>query len=139
MKFIQLFLVLCAFNSLIASNLPYELTNKVYDTEIKTVTLESDYSSSTIPIISINGGNLRLNFDDLLNEERRFYYKVIHCDKNWNVSGMRDIDFINGFNDELMRNYEYSTNTRIKFIHYWLDLPNENTTFFITIPLLFYD
>lgn len=132
MKFIQLFLVLCAFNSLIASNLPYELANKVYDAEIKTVTLESDYSSSTIPIISINGGNLRLNFDDLLNEERRFYYKIIHCDKNWNVSGMRDIDFINGFNDELMRNYEYSTNTRIKFIHYWLDLPNENTTFKIS-------
>ena len=45
---------------------------------------------------------------------------------------MRDIDFINGFNDELMRNYEYSTNTRIKFIHYWLDLPNENTTFKIS-------
>lgn len=132
MKLIHFFIFLGIFNVLKAGELPYELTNKVYDTEIKTVTLESDYSSSTIPIISINGGSLRLNFDDLLNEERRFYYKIIHCDKNWNVSGMREIDFINGFNDELMRNYEYSTNTRIKFIHYWLDLPNENTSFKIS-------
>lgn len=117
----------------------YELTNKVYDDWIKTVTFEVNNSPTGFPIIRLQEGQFfMLKFDDLLNEERNFYYRIIHCDKDWTQSAMREIDYINGFQDERLRNYEYSVNTRIKYIHYWQQFPNKDFQFKISGNYILY-
>lgn len=111
----------------------YELHNRVYDDMIKSVTFEANNSPTGFPVIRLNEGQfIMLKFDDLINEERNFYYRIIHCDKDWSPSAMREIDYINGFQDERLRNYEYSVNTRIKFIHYWQQFPNKDFQFKIS-------
>ena len=80
----------------------------MYDEYIKTVTLEINNLPTNFPVMTLNSGQfVMLKFDDLINEERNFYYRIIHCDKDWQPSGLREIEYISGFNDERLRNYEY--------------------------------
>lgn len=41
----------------------------------------------------------------------------------------KEIEYITGFNDERLRNYEYSVNTKTPFLHYWQKFPNKDTDF----------
>ena len=112
------------------SDYEFNFRNELYDEYIKTVTLEINNLPTNFPIFTLNSGQyVMLKFDDLLNEERYLYYRVIHCDKNWQPSSLSEIETISGFNDERMRNYEYSINTKVPYIHYWQQFPNKDTQF----------
>lgn len=111
----------------------FEFKNKVYDENIRTVTLEVNDNPVVFPKIELNSSQtFVLKFDDLLNEERTYFYRIIHCDKNWKPSEIRELDYLSGFNDERLRKYEYSVNTRKPFIHYYQRFPNNDTRFRIS-------
>ena len=108
----------------------FNFKNQVYDEYIKTVTLEINNLPTNFPVMTLNSGQfVMLKFDDLINEERNFYYRIIHCNKDWQPSGLREIEYISGFNDERLRNYEYSVNTKTPYLHYWQKFPNKDTNF----------
>ncbi len=112
------------------SDYNFNFRNEVYDPYIKTVTLEVNNLPTLFPVITLNSSQyVMLKFDDLLNEERTLYYKIIHCNKEWEPSGLSEIEVINGFNDERLRRYEYSANTRTPYLHYWQQFPNKDTKF----------
>jgi hypothetical protein len=121
---------LVSFFGYSADNYNFDFTNNVYDNDIKTVTLEINNIPTNFPVMPMSSGQfVMLKFDDLLNEERILFYRIIHCDKDWQQSGLRELDYLVGFNDERLRNYEYSANTRIQYIHYWQQFPNKDTQF----------
>lgn len=108
----------------------YEHKDKIYDEYIKTSTVEVNNLPTNFPVLSLNSSQfVMLKFDDLLNEERTLYYRIIHCDKDWAPSKLREIEYISGFNDERLRNYSYSINTRVPYMHYWQQFPNKDTHF----------
>ncbi len=108
----------------------FEFHNRVYDEEIKSVELLLNDVPTLFPVLKLGSGDfVTIHFDDLLNEERIFFYRIIHCDKDWKPSTLRENEFLAGFNDERLRNYEYSINTRSQYIHYWKKFPNEDTQF----------
>jgi hypothetical protein len=131
MKNILIIILLSTFSLLKAGNdYNFKFKNDVYDEYIKTVTLEINNLPTNFPVMTLNAGQfVMLKFDDLLNEERNFYYRIIHCEKDWQPSGLREIEFIAGFNDERVRNYEYSVNTKTPYLHYWQQFPNKDTNF----------
>ena len=113
-----------------ASEYPYEFKNAVYDEYIKTVTLEVNNLPTNFPVLTLNSSEyIMLKFDDLLNEERTLYYRIIHCDKDWKPSRLSEIEYLSGFNDERLRNYSYSINTKIPYLNYWQQFPNKDTRF----------
>ena len=110
------------------SQVKYNYVNSVYDPYIKTVSLEVGNNPISFPILELNTDqSFILKFDDLLNEERNLFYRIIHCDKNWKPSRLTEIEYITGFNDERLRNYDYSVNTKTQYIHYWQQFPNRDT------------
>lgn len=125
-----LFLVLLASIKLYAEEFPYNFRNEIYDEYIKSVTLELNNNPTGFPLLTLGSSQyLMLKFDDMLDEQRVFYYRIIHCDKNWEPSGLREIEYISGYNDERLRNYDYSVGTRTSYFHYWQQFPNNNTKF----------
>jgi hypothetical protein len=125
---IVLWFLIMTFNILSAGDYPFRFQNEVYDQDIRSVTLEVNNLPTNFPILNLHSGQyVLLKFDDLLNEERRLYYRVIHCTKDWEPSGISEIEAIGGFNDERLRNYDYSINTKVPFIHYWQRFPNKDT------------
>ncbi len=105
----------------------FNYTNDVYVDYIKSVEFGLENANLSQPIINLNAtAKLMLKFDDVSNESRNFYYDIIHCDRNWNRSDMDNLDYIDGFTEEDIRNVEYSVNTFVEYAQYTLTLPNDD-------------
>ena len=104
--------------------------NHVYNKNIKTALLHLESDPLSFPNISLNSEQtLLLSFDDFETDLKTYVYTFIHCNANWEPSDLRDNDFINGFNINYLKDYEYSINTRQSYIHYWASFPNQNIAF----------
>lgn len=96
---------------------------------IKTLQLKVDGDASRLPVISLSGGEqLEVSFDDLTHEYVRYTYHLEHCDPEGNVTdGFFASDYVSALNDEeVIDDYEPSTNTTVLYTHYRLTLPNAN-------------
>ena len=79
------------------------------------------------PIKDLNSrGTLRLSFDDILGGDRDYTYRIIHCNKDWQPSDLTEMDYLDGFNDERIQDYEYSVGTKYDYTNYQLILPNDD-------------
>jgi hypothetical protein len=98
-----------------------------YETQIKTILLHpafSDPQATLQPAITKLGQwNLRLSFDDLKAERDNYYARIVHCNYDWSKSGLQDLDFMTDFNEFPITNFEFSVDTHIPYVHYWLGLP----------------
>ena len=81
------------------------------------------------PIINLNNGQVNISFDELSPEMTRFTYRIVHCDADWKQSALTPIEYMNGFQDQLLEDSEYSGNTSINYCHYRLSLPNKDVGF----------
>ncbi|MFT6851393.1 MAG: hypothetical protein ACJATA_002214, partial [Sphingobacteriales bacterium] len=107
----------------------FEFSDKIYDSNIKTVMLYHSTGEKLPPIITLGGDEtLTLKFDLLGQNIGDFSYKVIHCDANWQPDDLAENLYLDGFNGGLIQDYELSFSTLQPFIHYWLEFPNFNLT-----------
>ncbi|MCB0803379.1 MAG: DUF5103 domain-containing protein [Flavobacteriales bacterium] len=72
---------------------------------------------------------LELHFDDFDRKYKTYSYEFIHCNANWEPSGLNTQEFIEGFFSGFIENYSYSFNTYIPYMHFQLTFPNENIQF----------
>jgi hypothetical protein len=99
-----------------------------YEPQIKTISIHPaflDPEAILQPAVSKLGQpNLMLEFDDLNAGRESYYLRLIHCNRDWTKSGLQDLDFLNEFNEFPILNYEFSIDTHIPYIHYWINIPN---------------
>ncbi len=109
-----------------AEKLPNE--DVIYKDFIRTVLLYKDGFEMSSPVISLNSGDkLKLSFDDLDSDLKRYKYTIIHCEADWKTSGELMInDFIDGYREDDIRDFSYSYNTTTHYTHFSLLFPNEN-------------
>ncbi len=106
----------------------------VYSDNIMSAQIYINGQPAIAPIIHLKGGanSFTLHFDDLAEDSKDYYYQVIHCNRNWQPSDLDEIEYLDGFNGEEVRNDEYSNLTYVDYVHYSLTLPNEDTRFRIS-------
>jgi len=104
-----------------------QLSDRVYESTIKTVRLfraEADPLSQLFPAVTRMGKwDLILEFDDLHTERDNYYFKIIHCNQDWTKSSLIDLDFLMDYNEFPINNFEFSLDTWIPYVHYWVQLP----------------
>ncbi|MDV7186896.1 DUF5103 domain-containing protein [Lutibacter sp. TH_r2] len=93
---------------------------------IKTVILKPNTVNYYAPIMKL-GQLFTFSFDDLNADERDYYYKIEHCDIDWNPSNLMESEFLNGYAEERIRDYENSFNTLQYYTHYSVTFPNDDT------------
>lgn len=99
--------------------------NEVKKKSIHTVQMHPADWELTEPIIELNGDNqLLFSFDDITENIQDYSYKIIHCTSNWQNSDLSEFDFIDGFTENQIQDYEHSFNTNVDFVHYSLKIPN---------------
>lgn len=99
----------------------------IYTENIKTVLFYKSGFELSPPLIKHNSNEkLTLKFDDLDADHKSYAYTIIHCNADWQPSGLSNYDYIDGFYDDEITNYEFSLNTIIPYTHYTLQFPNEN-------------
>ncbi len=104
----------------------------VYEDNIKTVLLypqandlDNPASATLQPaVLPIEQGSpLILEFDELGEETHNYHAKLYHCNADWTVSLLNDINFLSDYNDYTITNYQLSVNTKIPYTHYRLEVP----------------
>ncbi|MCK8480594.1 DUF5103 domain-containing protein [Psychroserpens algicola] len=94
---------------------------------IKTITFRSRTSSQgQLPIIRL-GESFHLEFDVLTTDEPDFYYTIEHYNYDWTRSNLVKMEYMNGFDNFRIVNYENSFNAYQLYSHYDLQIPNQQT------------
>jgi len=107
----------------IFGQIEYEVNPPDY---IKTINFRGATPESQLPIIRL-GDKLILEFDALNGEEADFYYKVEHYNYDWTPSVLVKSEYLNGFDNQRILDYENSFNTFQIYSHYVLQIPNNQT------------
>src|SRR5574344_226042 len=101
--------------------------NEIYSKQIKSLQVVVNEDWLSPPIMTLGGGNtLNIDFDDLTHTFQRYTYKIEHCEADWTVSNeIFESDFMEGFNNNNIEDYEESLNTTVLYNHYSLTIPND--------------
>jgi len=97
---------------------------------IKSVSINQG-TESLYPMFRLNEG-FNIEFDDLLAQGSDYYYKIKHCNADWTPSDLRITEYLSGFDNLRIQNFENSFNTLQNYMHYKLTLPNSSTKFLIS-------
>lgn len=91
------------------------------------VVLNDDFEA--LPVLQLNSDDrLDIGFDELSHNYRRLVYHVEPCDPDWtSADGLFESDWLDGFNDRPIDDYEPSLNTTVLYTHYRLQFPNDET------------
>ena len=82
------------------------------------------------PILELGSNTqLYLSFDDLSPDVRAYTFTVEHLDADWTPSDLSPTEYIDGFTENTLQDYEFSFNTLTPFTHYFFAFPNEDIAF----------
>lgn len=99
--------------------------------EIHTIQVNRNGNWNLNPVIALGSGdNIKISFDRISEDSfDRLRYKIHHCDAYWKLStGISEIDFLDGFNDNPISDYAPSINTTVEYTHFNLTLPNRDAS-----------
>jgi hypothetical protein len=100
----------------------------VYKPNIKTVQFHEISWEYTAPIIKLNSNEqLQLDFDDLDGGKKLYTMTFVHCNADWTPSDLMVSEYMVGFYDLNILNYDYAVNTAQKYTHYSLVFPQAGT------------
>src|SRR5690606_24229719 len=93
---------------------------------IKTILFKGNTPESQLPVLRL-GEQLVLEFDVLNGNEDDYYYKIQHYNYDWTPSRLVKTEYMDGFDNQRIRDYENSFNTYQIYSHYKLTIPNAQT------------
>lgn len=98
-----------------------------YEPQIRTVVVRPGFNDPETylepAVTRLGDPNLLLEFDDLRDQRDTYNLRIVHCNYNWTQSGLMDLDFLGVFNEFPINNFEFSVDTHIPYVHYWITLP----------------
>jgi hypothetical protein len=106
-----------------------EFINKSYRESIKTVQLVhfkgNKLVSTNNPVIELGKNErLLLTFDDISEEQQQYQVKILHLDKDWKEKSiLQSMDYLEEYNQFPIREFEFSFDTKMGYIHYEFQLP----------------
>ena len=106
-----------------------QLDNKVYADGINSVQLYVGYDQLAGAVGTLGVDTFLVSFDDLEQEVRHPKFTFIHCTHDWKWSQLNPIEYINGFMEDNITEYDPSFNTIEPYIHYQATFPNEDIAF----------
>lgn len=93
---------------------------------IKTIIFKGP-TADQFPVVQL-GESMTLQFDDLTAKEQDYYYKIVHCDYDWTPSQLLKSQYLSGFDNQRIIDYENSYTTLQPYSNYRLTIPNENVS-----------
>ncbi|MCL2097736.1 MAG: DUF5103 domain-containing protein [Bacteroidales bacterium] len=97
------------------------------DPDIRSVQCFVGNNELTDPVMELGGNEkITLWFDDLNEKRGSLKYIIVHCDANWNEDRLYLADYMDGFEENYLRDYALSFQTKINYLHYSLQIPNED-------------
>lgn len=104
-----------------------------FSPRIKTVQVKANGEWGEPPLILLNAGQwVDISFDDLQASYQRYFYTITHCNADWTQSDLLVSEYMTGFNDRQIEDYEPAIGTEMDYCHYFFSLPNEDTKLLVS-------
>ncbi len=98
----------------------------VFDEHIKSLRIHMAGNDFGAPIVVLGTDDrILIEFDHLAEDREYFRYSLVHCNANWQPSGLVDSEFLDGFNEGTIETFDFSRATKTHYVHYELTIPNE--------------
>lgn len=100
--------------------------DEIYVDYIKGVSFHITGLPTSFPTLTLGSSSLNISFDDMGGSFYDYSYRIVHCDKDWNPTDISEIEYLDGFNGELIEDFTTSENTYVDYTHYNLVIPNRD-------------
>lgn len=105
---------------------------EVISTDIKSVCFNVKGDSFSCPVVQMGSESpLILSFDDVSGKTPSYYYSITLCNANWTETRLSPSEYMQGLFTYPVTNYQPSFNTMVHYVHYELELPNEDVQFIL--------
>jgi len=109
--------------------LPLTLTgaSRTLSPQIRSLQVVANQDWLSPPVIRLGSDDvIHVAFDELSHNFHRYVYRLEHCEEDWTPSEeIFESDWLEGFNDNIIDDYQNSVNTTVAYTHYTLQIPNE--------------
>ena len=121
-------ILLTIFSIFMATAVGAQFTTQ-YSNTIKTPQMMLNDDWAAPPVLELGGSDIiHFSFDELSHMYHRSVCRVVHCNADGTPSDLLEIDYLEGFNDFVIEEWENSHNTTQLYTHYTFDIPNENVS-----------
>ncbi len=129
-----LFMVLCAMAVSCCEGVYAQVvTDSNWREDVKTVTLYKNGVEGERPVLVLGSEDrLLLRFDVLGAEVEGYRYKIQHCDSRWQVDELEPYEYMNGFEEGPINNYNSSFTTLTDYVNYYEYIPSQYSQFLIS-------
>lgn len=102
-----------------------------FDEHFRTLQVEVEGAQMGFPpVIDLDGDDrLIVSFDELADDRSYLRYSIVHCNADWQPSGLVDSEVLDGFNEGTIDDWEYSRMAYTRYVHYRIVLPNDRFRF----------
>jgi hypothetical protein len=98
------------------------------DSKVRSIQLRTKQQSAN-PVMNLGGQTdfLELHFDILESNPRDLTYSLVLCNQDWSVNEfLTPSQYLDGFNESNNIDYDFSINTKVNYIHYFIRFPEES-------------
>ena len=72
-----------------------------------------------------SGDAVTVEFDVLSDDRDYLRYSVTHCNADWQPSQLAYVEYLDGFDEGTIDDYEFSQATSVHYVHYRFTIPND--------------
>lgn len=100
------------------------------DLKIKTLQIYPTDKPTDFPILELGSDqSVTISFDKMVFSHETFFYKIVHCNRDWSKSSLVDMEFFNGFVTGQIDEVNLSQSTVVNYTNYRLSLPQNGDSF----------
>jgi hypothetical protein len=110
----------------LAADYPNE--DRDYSSAVKTIQLYKTGFELSSPVFTLHSPeSITLEFDHLGQGSKAYKFTIRHCTSDWHTTpDLRQSDYLDGYSEENISNFQYSVNTTVSYVHYSVDFPTRN-------------
>lgn len=91
----------------------------IFDEKIKSLQVRLDGNDFASPVAVLGSADrIRIDFDRIAEDRDFLRYSLVHCSARWQPSGLVDSEFLDGFNEGTIEDYDFSRATTVHYVHY---------------------
>lgn len=107
--------------------------NALFSDRLKSlqVTVGGEWGAAPVMLLGSNSW-VDITFDDLQHSFQRYTYTIDHCNADWTRSDLLVSEYMTGFADNRLEDYEQSTTTEMEYNHFTLTLPNDDVRLLVS-------
>lgn len=106
---------------------PADTRAGIFHPDFSTLQVHADGAPLSDAVMLLDGDSrLVIEFDERASDVRYMRYSLTHCNADWQPSGLIALEYLDGFNEGIVDNYDFSRATTVQYVHYRIELPNDN-------------